>query len=829
MFRTALQTCMAILLLVMTLFLNGCGSSDSNESTPTTLKGVAAAGAPIIGSVTLKDSATPPRTITQPFLSDGTYRINVEGMTPPFILQASGKIGERVVSYCSVATKGEIGGTVNITPFTDLILSNMAQQLTQPLFSQYNPEAHQGLLTTEKLQIEMEQLQKKLKPILESAGLSASYDLLRTAFVADHTGFDAILDTIKVSPPGDGETVFQIQNLLTGQSIPDDFGQYEEETGFTVPPNGLTPEKGVDIIRSGTQIMDTFSAAVNSATPLSENSAFLALFHDDFLEYGKNKDAYIQWLQNNNLLRGLSFNAVTFQSWNNETQTALIRVQGKASTGIEINFNAFKIKQTDDTWTMAGNGFPVAFNVTAKACWSQADQRFESGLSLSIEDISGAAADQGVTYALISGPGFAQPVKMMPAAEGTSDYIYTGMPANFSNDRIDGEIIRESDGLTIGDITDGSIYHAVLYNAADQVISEGSFFLPKPPIARSIVQQTPALHFPSIEGTSPSGVIGFTGGILGVSCTTQGVRPTLLGAKLTTENDTTLQNAVFLLSGHNGTISFPQMDPVKHADVKAITVAAGNRIFQTSLQFHKLTGTWEFYFQNAQGQDDPITPIETLLIEHRHNTLSIYKKRGRIPYGTATIENGRTITFNHDNVAITATLQSNNTTVLGEALLAGTDTPKPFSCRRISTDTIPSTDGSLIFISRGCGLVVNKQVDVVAGDFVPNPADPTNPIIRIQTEHFTLEIPKNIAPMAYGLHEPGAPVVFFRKESAMVLACPTNNQVYQLTTGILNIISYENDPNDPNGFIEGEIISNIASNHSFNASFFLKLQWPPQL
>lgn len=194
------------MVLAMGALLSGCGGDDSTVSTTTTtptstiLSGTAAGGAAIIGSVTVKDV----NGVTKSALiaDDGSYEIDVAGMTGPFVLRANGKVGGKYVTYHSAATAADVGGTVNITQFTDLIIANVASQLAATFFENYASDAA-GKLTGESLSAAETGLQAKLQPVLTALGLDQSIDLLRASFSANHTGLDAVLDLISIVYTGD--------------------------------------------------------------------------------------------------------------------------------------------------------------------------------------------------------------------------------------------------------------------------------------------------------------------------------------------------------------------------------------------------------------------------------------------------------------------------------------------------------------------------------------------------------------------------------------------------------------------------------------------------
>lgn len=103
------------------LLLSACGSSS--ETPPlvpfTNLSGTAAAGASIIGQVTVKGSLG--MTKSTQIETNGNYAVDVTGLTAPYRLRAAGTVDGRNYKLHSYAEAADLGGNVNITPFTDLI------------------------------------------------------------------------------------------------------------------------------------------------------------------------------------------------------------------------------------------------------------------------------------------------------------------------------------------------------------------------------------------------------------------------------------------------------------------------------------------------------------------------------------------------------------------------------------------------------------------------------------------------------------------------------------------------------------------------------------
>ena len=149
----------------------GGGDSSPRPATTQTLSGTAAAGAPVIGRVTVKDSAGTVRNTV--VAADGSYTLDVSGLAPPFALRLEGTAGGRSYVLHSAATAADVNGTINITPLTDLIVANVARQVAANYFNTGNF----GALTPTELNAAENTLQQRLQAVLTEAGVVATIDL----------------------------------------------------------------------------------------------------------------------------------------------------------------------------------------------------------------------------------------------------------------------------------------------------------------------------------------------------------------------------------------------------------------------------------------------------------------------------------------------------------------------------------------------------------------------------------------------------------------------------------------------------------------------------
>ncbi|WP_428738039.1 hypothetical protein [Sulfurimonas sp.] len=292
------KTLVVIVSVVFSILMTACGGGGSSDSSGTQtstsyLTGTAAAGLPIIGTVYLKDVNG--NTASGSIAADGTYNIDVDGLTPPIRLKAEGKVAGKNVKYYSYASADDINGTINITPFTDLIIANVAQTLAEDFF-----DGAEGSLDATELQVQKAELQTKLQNVFTELGVDSSIDLLTTSFSTDHSGLDGALDILRFETDEAANTV-TIKNLLNNDEITDNFS--DDNNDSTDPLT--TPENSGDSLTDMQKIfaqIDTLNGYNGSPTEAQLN----ALVDDDFLQDDYNKVLFVSEIVTNNELNGVT-------------------------------------------------------------------------------------------------------------------------------------------------------------------------------------------------------------------------------------------------------------------------------------------------------------------------------------------------------------------------------------------------------------------------------------------------------------------------------------------------------------------------------------------
>ncbi len=203
-----LITSSLFLIFATALLLGGCGSSDSDSGTAskTTEKitGIAATGAPLSGTVTVKDSSTPSKELSvQTNAADGSFSCDVSAMSGPFILKASGSSasGENTVLYSFTET----AGTVNINPLSNLAVTQ-ANGGADPATVFDSPTTTKLQNMKSNISSCVSDIKSKFSSLLTEYNAQNS-DFIKGSYRADHTGLDLMFDVTNFKTANGSVTV----------------------------------------------------------------------------------------------------------------------------------------------------------------------------------------------------------------------------------------------------------------------------------------------------------------------------------------------------------------------------------------------------------------------------------------------------------------------------------------------------------------------------------------------------------------------------------------------------------------------------------------------
>ena len=203
----------------------GGGDDDSTQPTvaPTLLTGVVASGAASVGaSISVVDSdiatADPAPVIAD---ANGNYTINVTGLRAPLLVKATAIV--EGVSTQTVAVVPSLTpnatNTANVTPLTNAVAALIAPS-GDPL-SLLVP----ATLTTNATALKVSNASALVVNTLQSdpaiaAALGTGFDPLTTAFVANGSGVDAVLDHLDVAVSSTGVSITNLSAPLSSTGVP---------------------------------------------------------------------------------------------------------------------------------------------------------------------------------------------------------------------------------------------------------------------------------------------------------------------------------------------------------------------------------------------------------------------------------------------------------------------------------------------------------------------------------------------------------------------------------------------------------------------------------
>ncbi|MFZ3115534.1 MAG: hypothetical protein WA133_01210 [Syntrophales bacterium] len=483
------------LLAAIALLILACGGSgDEAPARSTTLTGTAAAGAPIIGTVTIKDSTTPTaQTKTVTIEANGKYTVDVTGLKAPYMVRADGYVGGNEYHLYSAGTSADVGGTINITPLTDLIVANIAGSIAKTYFD----NGAFSTLTAVQLTAQSEALRAKLLPVLQAVGVSSSIDLLRASFSTDHSGLDAALDVLRVTT--DTTTgVATITNIITQQQMTSNIatGIY---TG--VLDNTTDVATGVTDIQKISAGFKAFSALFATSLPSETNPTLLSLFDSaTFIDDGQNLASFLSELTTEQDIIGISFANIAIQSMDAAMGTAVVAFDviqnGKVDNDGPEPFHM--IKKVDGKWYMQGNQRIAHVRIRARAEYQSVNTpaTITTGLWINIED----RGSKGITSAVVNGVGLTSPVTLISQIN-TEWFAIQGDMYNGNN-----YYMNDSQIAAIADT--GEVYTVQLYIGSTLSATYTEKLRKRPYLNTELT----AASFPTITSPIMAEMRAFTGG-----------------------------------------------------------------------------------------------------------------------------------------------------------------------------------------------------------------------------------------------------------------------------------------------------------------------------
>jgi hypothetical protein len=326
----------------------GGGSGTSNSSTPS-LTGTVAIGAPLAGAtVKLKDKNNKTAQVTAN--ADGSYTFSdVTGFVAPVMLEATGTANGKDVALHSVLETVPTGNTasvLNATPATEAVTAHALE--SGPATAFQNPSQISAIDPT-KL--------KKAKDNLATA--LGTTDLFTTAFKADGTGMDKVLDLASFEG---NSTEILVVNKTTRIPV----AVTKDQTSSSIPAFTLSDaEKNLDTSGIKT-LMTNLNATLGSESSI--RSGMSSLISDYYLQEGKNKAAITDMFAAE--LVGAKYTGYTIDGCNAAVSVASVGPTCSVNFSIQLQDQSAGLDSTvivyngnTKKWTLLGDQSPFQFDL----------------------------------------------------------------------------------------------------------------------------------------------------------------------------------------------------------------------------------------------------------------------------------------------------------------------------------------------------------------------------------------------------------------------------------------------------------------------------------
>ena len=241
MTRPACDGCHLVRVLFLVLSLAGCsfdGSTDGPAGAQM-VTGVATTGAPMAGTVLLKDSSPVAVQLATTIASDGSFAFNTAGLQPPFILKAAAGTSQ----LYSIASGN---GIVNLTPLTSLALALAAGSgdLERLYVRHQQPEVSAAAA---RMPHAIKTLQKQLALLMGRYGVTQN--ILSGQFQANRAGMEALLDAIEIALVADKASITNKSNgaLILSAPLADLAAGRLLASNLPQPTAAAAPASGVAI------------------------------------------------------------------------------------------------------------------------------------------------------------------------------------------------------------------------------------------------------------------------------------------------------------------------------------------------------------------------------------------------------------------------------------------------------------------------------------------------------------------------------------------------------------------------------------------------------
>ncbi len=267
--RKSIAAITILSMMTLGLMLAGCGGGSGGVSSEVvsgtasvgkTALGKSADGITLSGQVSLKDSSTPPRQKSTVIGSDGSFAIDVTGMTAPYVLQAPGSAEGAEYNLLSFAAGA---GTANINPLSNAIVAGADDHDDH---SDVYEKADSDRNHTIEINIDktVSIILTKLEPLLKQYS-AENTNPITTRYIANH--LDDMFNNVKITVSNGLLSIINVKTrdvIFSGKVSDIANGIFD---GGALPPTASAPAVPVGLTASGGTGQVTLSwTSVSNAT-----------------------------------------------------------------------------------------------------------------------------------------------------------------------------------------------------------------------------------------------------------------------------------------------------------------------------------------------------------------------------------------------------------------------------------------------------------------------------------------------------------------------------------------------------------------------------------
>ena len=469
--------CVALAMWILACSVDHGGRpGDVEEEEDKTISGTVSAGAPVRGVVLLKNASSSTVSISDEIDENGHFSIKLlSDMTGPYILQARGTVGGRAICLHAMGTRADVAATVNITPFTDLIVANVIQKTPEEYFEYFDIPMLSRVATEDNISKHEELVKARFADLFQLFGVNPSdINLMNTVFAADHTGIDGVLDFLRFFPSWNESGVrlpqMTVKLLLSGDEISEDY-TVTTDTAVLPAPASLLPAqealKDIDTVFQNWVLL--FAEETDSLSPrtkgipASDDAALLALFNDGFKHNGYERSGFLGKICLDETLLNMGISGLSLESLDLATGKATVSFAVTNNEGVSEPQYNWEIVKSGDFWRINGNRQIVDVFVGPYAAYSRtAAAVLANGLCVYAWTTSPLGTAE-IHHVTVSGPGITAPLVLSRIDDAISDlvlFVQTG-----SSPR---GLYQLSNPVGV---TDNSEYVFTLYDSASQPIA----------------------------------------------------------------------------------------------------------------------------------------------------------------------------------------------------------------------------------------------------------------------------------------------------------------------------------------------------------------------